>query len=181
MLNPYLLLGTIVKPQGVRGEVKLRHETDDPTRFCELTTVYVRNGDDYAPLTVVSARAAGNDAFLTLEGVTDCDAAEKLRNTQIYIDRAHARELGDGEAFIADMLGIKAVTAEGADVGTLKDVLQNRGTDVLVFDTPRGPLMAPFLKRLVRELDIASGRMVLDSQALSEVGLYENSHSDDLP
>jgi len=180
MLQPYLLLGTIVKPQGVRGELKLRHETDDPARFAELDTVYMKHGDAYRPVRVLGARVSGNDAFLTLEGVTDRDAAEALRDVQLYIDRDHARELADNEVFIADMLGIRAVDTLGREVGTLKDVLQNGGADVLVFDTPRGPMMAPFLKRLVVTLDVAAGRMVLDAQTLPEVALYENSDSDDL-
>ncbi|HNW86651.1 MAG TPA: ribosome maturation factor RimM [Candidatus Limiplasma sp.] len=180
MLNPYLLLGTIVKPQGIRGEVKLRHETDDPERFNDLTTVFLKNGDAYVPVQVLAARVNGDDAFLTLEGICDRDAAETLRNQNVYIDRAHARKLGEGEAFIADMLGLTAVDGEGRAVGTLSNVLQNGGTDILVFDTPRGVMMAPFLKRLVRELDVAAGRMVLDAQALAEVALYENSDPDHL-
>jgi len=180
MLNPYLLLGTIVKPQGVRGEVKLHHETDDPERFYDLKTIFLRNGDVYTPIQVLAARVNGNDAFLTLEGIDDRDAAEKLRDQAVYIDREHARELNEGEVFIADMLGLTAVDSLGREVGVLKNVLQNGGTDVLVFDTPRGPMMAPFLKRLVCELDVEAGRMVLDAQTLPEVALYENSNPDDL-
>lgn len=178
MLQPYLLLGTIVKPQGVRGEVKLRHETDDPERFVALDTVYRREGETYVPMTVLDARVSGDDAYLTLEGVEDRDAAEKLRGLALYIDREHARPLAENEVFIVDMLGMKAVDTEGREIGTLTDVLQNRGTDVLVFQTPRGSMMAPFLKRLVVSLDVSAGVMVLSSQALPEVALYENSDPD---
>ena len=93
MLTPYLFLGTIVKPQGLRGEVKLRHEMADPTLLLEIDTLYVKNGDAYAPVHLEGARVTGADAFLTLAGTYDRDAAEKLRCTQLYIDRAHARPL----------------------------------------------------------------------------------------
>ena len=175
MLQPYLLLGTIVKPQGVRGEVKLHEETGDPGRFETLTTVYFQNGEHYTPIRVLEARIAGTDVFLTLEGVADRDAAEALRNRDVYIDRANARELDEGEVFIVDMIGIQAVDTHGNLVGTLRDVLQNRGTDVLVFDTPRGSMMAPFLKRLVLQIDVHERRMVLDERVIPEVALYENS------
>jgi ribosomal 30S subunit maturation factor RimM len=65
----------------------------------------------------------------------------------------------------------------GGDVGAVTDVLQNGAADVLVFSTPRGTMMAPFLKRLVRGLDVKAGRMVLDAEALAEVAYYENSDS----
>ena len=180
MLNPYLLVGTIVKPQGVRGEVKLHPETDDPERFLSLKEAYLRRGDEYEPVTILSARVSGGEAYLTLPGVTDRDEAEKLRNLGVYVDRAHARQLSDNEVFIADLLGVKATDSEGREIGTVTDVLQNRGTDVLVFSTPRGPMMAPFLKRLIVSLSPEDGRMVLDTQTLAEVALYENSDSDDL-
>ena len=181
MLQPYLMLGTIVKPQGVHGEVKLRHETGDPERFDTLTTVYFKEGDGYRPAWVLAARAVGPDAYLTLEGVNTREAAEALRGREVYVDRAHARELNEGEVFIADLLGLTAADTEGRTVGTLADVLQNGGTDVLVFTTPRGTLMAPFLKRLVAELDPAAGRMVLRADVLAEVALYEDRDSHDLP
>ncbi len=180
MLTPYLLLGTVVKPQGVRGEVKLRHETNDPSRFTELETIYLRRGDAYEPVSVVSARVSGDAAFLTLEGVDDRDAAEALRGEALYVDREHARRLAENEVFVADLLGVRAEDGAGNEIGTVADVLQNGGTDVLVFRTPRGTMMAPFLKRLVTGLDVSAGRMVMDAQTLSEVALYENSDSDDL-
>ena len=178
-MNDYLLLGTIVKPQGLKGEVKLRHETGDVSRFLELETAWIRQGERYMPVRVVSARLSGPDVYLTLEGVLDRDAAEKLRGTELYIDRAHARELPDGEVFIADLIGLKAVDTKGNAIGTLTDVLQPGGTDVLVFMTPEGPLMAPYLKKLVKE--ITRDRIVLDEAVLPEVGVYENRRADDLP
>ena len=179
MLKPYLMLGTIVKPQGVRGEVKVRHETGDPERFLELDTVYRKQGEAYLPLRVLDARVNGDEVFLSLEGVDDRDAAEGLRNVELYIDRDHARPLRENEVYIADMLGMRALDTLGREVGTLRDVLQHGGADVLVFDTPRGPMMTPFLKRLVVSLHPDKGEMVLDANTLPEVALYENSDSDD--
>ena len=181
MLKPYLLAGTIVKPQGVRGEVKLHHETDDPDYLCTLGTLYAKRGDAYAPIAVESGRVSGGDVYLTLAGVTDRDAAEKLRGTELYIARADARPLAECEMFIVDMIGMRAVDTDGREIGTLKDVLQNGGADVLVFDTPRGGMMAPFLKRLVKKLDAQAGVMLLDSAVLPEVAFYENSDPDPVP
>lgn len=180
MLQPYLLLGTVVKPQGVRGEVKLRHESD-PDRFAALQTVYLRQGEAYAPVRVLAARAVGGEAFLTLENVQSRDAAEALRGREVYVDRAHARPLAEGEVFVADLLGLTAVDETGREVGVLADVLQNGGADVLVFRTPRGSMMAPFLKRLVTAVDAQAGVLVLDSRVLPEVALYEDRDPDPVP
>jgi 16S rRNA processing protein RimM len=177
-MNDYLLLGTVVKPQGLKGEVKLRHETGDASRFLSLKTAWMKQGDAFAEIRVLSARLSGADVYLTLEGVRDRGAAEHLRGAELYVDRANARPLMDGEAFIADLVGLTAVDTRGNRIGTLTGVLQPGGTDVLVFQTPEGQLMAPHMKRLVKE--ITRDQIVLDETVLPEVGMYENRRADDL-
>jgi len=177
-MKDHLLLGTIVKPQGLGGEVKLRHETGDATRFFELENALLKRTGALTPVRVLSARLSGGDVFLTLEGVEDRDAAEKLRGAELYVDRENARPLRAGEVFIADLIGLAAVDTQGNAIGTLTDVLQPGGTDVLVFSTPEGPMMAPHLKKLVK--DITKDRIVLDEAVLPEVCVYENRRADDL-
>lgn len=177
MKQPYLLLGEIVRPQGIRGEVKVRHYTNSPDRFYDLETVYLSQNGGYTPIAVTSARVQGEDVYLTLEGVADRNAAEKLRGVSLWIDRANARELGEDEVFIADILGARAVDTQGNALGVLREVLTPGGVDVFVFDTPTGTLMVPALKTVLKTIDADQGLIVLDETRLEEVALYEDRHS----
>ena len=112
-----------------------------------------------------------------LEGVRDRNAAEALRGVKLWVDRAHARELGEDEVYIADILGAEAYDTQGGRVGTLREVLTPGGVDVFVFDTPTGTLMVPALKTVLLELDAENGKIVLDEKRLEEVGLYEDRRS----
>ena len=181
MLNPYLLLGEIVRPQGIRGEVKVRHYTDDPYRFQELSTVLISGENGYVPLAITGCRVQKEDVFLTLADVQDRDAAEKLRGIKLYVDRANARELSQDEVFIADILGATAYDTQGNTIGTLKEVLTPGGVDVFVFDTPKGTLMMPALKSVLLTLDAQNGKIVLSEEKLDEVALYEDRNSDPVP
>jgi 16S rRNA processing protein RimM len=178
-MKDHLLLGTVVKPQGLKGEVKLRHETGDASRFFELESVLLGQNGALSPVRVLSARLSGEDVYLTLEGVDTREAADKLRGAELFVDRKNARPLQAGEVFIVDLIGLTAVDTRGNRIGTLTDVLQPGGTDVLVFQTPEGPLMAPHLKRLVKS--VTKDRIVLDEAVLPEVSVYENRRADDLP
>ena len=177
MKQDYLLLGEIVRPQGIRGEVKVRHYTDDPERFFDLETVYLKRGDKYEAVQVTDARVQKDDVYLKLEGVDDRNEAEKLRNIQLWVDRENAVELGEDEVFIADILGAKAFDTKGNPVGVLKDVLTPGGVDVFVLKTPKGNLMFPALKEVLLEMNADEGRLVLDENKLEEVALYEDRHS----
>lgn len=177
MKQAYLLLGEIVRPQGIRGEVKVKHFTDDPYRFEDLETVYIKRGQAYQPIGVTGARVQKDDVYLTLEGIADRNEAEKLRGTQLWVDRANAVELDEDSVFIADILGAKAYDTQGHEIGVLKDVLTPGGVDVFVFKTAQGTMMMPALKTVILTMDADEGRIVLDENRLEEVALYEDRDS----
>ena len=177
MKQEYLLLGEIVRPQGIRGEVKVRHYTDDPERFYDLDVVFLKRGENYDEVNVEDARVQGDDVYLKLEGIDDRNQAEKLRNIQLWVDRDNAVELGEDEVFIADILGAKAFDTQGNQLGVLRDVLTPGGVDVFVLKTPKGNLMFPALKEVLLEMNADEGKLVLDENKPEEVALYEDRHS----
>lgn len=173
MLSEYLMIGEITKPQGVRGEVKVRPCTCDPARFEGLTTVYVEKDGGYAPLNVAVNRLGGDAVFMNVEGVADRDAAERLRGTRLYIDRAHAVQLDEDTNFLADLIGLRGAVSDGRDLGKLTDVLQPGGNDVYVFNGPLGEVLVPALKSVVAKVDLQAGEMLLDGARLDEVAVFD--------
>ena len=138
MQQEYLQIGEIVRPQGIRGEVKLRAMTEDMSRYARLESVFLKKGGRLEEKKVLKGRSYDGFAFLQLEGVNDRDAAEALRGTEVYVDRKHAIKLGADENFVCELIGLKAVDENGEAIGTLRDVLKpNTVCDVYVFDTAR--------------------------------------------
>ena len=172
MLAEYLLIGEIVKPQGVHGQVKVKPYTDDPERFFDLEKVYLTKNGQYTALEMECQRVHEDMVYLTLEGVATREGAEALRGEKLYVDRAHAVELAEDEVFICDLIGCEAVDRQGNKLGTLKDVLQPATTDVYVFDTPKGEMMMPALKAAIPEIDVAARRIVINEDMLDEVALF---------
>ena len=173
MKQEHLLIGEITKPQGIRGEVKVRHYPDDPDRFYDLETVLIPDGAAFREIAVTGVRVNGDDVFLTLEGIADRNEAEKMRGLKLYVDRAHARELPEDEVFIADIIGLPAFDTKGNPIGTLTEVRTPGGVDVFVFKTPKGNLMTPGLKDVLQEVNVEEGRIVLNEVRLAEVSLYQ--------
>jgi len=170
-MQPYLAVGQVLKPQGLRGEVKVMPMTDDPQRFWALQQVLLRKGDAYSPCAVRCVRVHNGFAYLLFDGIADCDAAEALRGELLFVDRAHAAPLPDDADFIADLLGCEVCDTCGQRVGTLKDVLQPGANDVYVVDTPRGEMLIPALKRVVPHVDAAARRITVDEGLLDEVAV----------
>ena len=171
----YLQIGEIVRPQGIKGEVKLRAMTSDPDRYARLESVLLLERGVYREVAVQKGRTYDGFAFLKLEGVDDRNAAELLRGVKVFVDREHAIELDEDENFVCDLIGLTAVNTKGEEIGELVDVLSpNQICDVYVFDTPRGEMMIPALRRVVVEVDLDEEKIVLDENVLPEVAVWED-------
>ena len=173
MFSQYLMIGEITKPQGVRGEVKVRPCTCDPERFEGLERVYIEKDGGYAPLDITVNRLGADAVFMNVAGVTDRDMAGKLRGTRLYIDRAHAVALDADTNFLADLYGLRGVADDGRDLGKLADVLQPGGNDVYVFKGPLGEVLVPALKSVVLDVDLEKGEMRLCGKRLDEVAVFD--------
>ena len=104
MLEPYLVLGEISKPQGVRGEVKVRPATADVQRFDQLEYVFFDQGGQMVRREVSVSRIESDAVYLYLNGVSDRNEAEKFRGMLLYIDRENALQLPEDAEFIASAL-----------------------------------------------------------------------------
>ena len=174
MLDQYLVVGEILKPQGVRGELKVRPITCDPMRFAQMKSAYLEEGGVFESVSLRCVRIDPDAVFLTVEGVKDRDQAEKLRGRLLYVDRAHAVPLPEDTEFICDLVGCRATDDEGGDLGVLTEVLQPGAGDVYVFRGPRGEVLVPALKRAVLAVNVQEKRILLSAQALRQVAVFED-------
>ena len=166
----YFELGQVLKPQGIRGEVKIRPYTDELERFGALSHVYLKKGGAYEKRSVQSARVYREFAFLKLEGVDDRNAAELLRAQSLYIDRQHAAPLPEGAQYIADLIGLFVVDEAGQSIGTIAEIIQIAGgVDVYQVKTQGGELLFPAAPGVILSKDVRAGQVVVSAQRLSEV------------
>lgn len=174
MLASYLLIGEVLRPQGVHGEAKVRPYAANPADYLRWKTLYVKTAEGYEPIGAKCSRVHDGFAYITLAGCTSPDDVEKLRGKELYVAREDTAPMGEDEVLIADLIGCEAVNDQGETIGTLVDVLQHGPVDVYVFKTPRGSLMAPALKAVFPTIDVEARRIDVVSERLEEVAVREN-------
>ena len=172
-MDKFLAIGEVLKPQGVRGEIKIRPMTNDPGRFEGLKCAYLEENGAYNPIKTRFVRLDDTAVFIKIEGIDDRDKAETLRGKFIYVDRTHAVKLGEDENFIVDLIGLKGVDTEDRELGVITEVMQPGGNDVYVFTDrqKRRETLVPALKSVVVSTDIEGGVMLLDAKRLGEVAV----------
>ena len=172
-MDEYLIVGEILKPQGIQGEVKVRPITNDPMRFEDCEKLYLKEKDAYRPVGCRFVRFDGAVVYLRLENVNDRNVAETLRGQLLYVDRAHAAKLDEDENFIVDLIGLSGVTDAGRTLGKITEVMQPGGNDVYVFvdRAARKEWLVPALKSVVLKTDVEGGQMLLSEERLKEVAV----------
>lgn len=174
MYCEYFLIGQVLRPQGVRGQVKVRPDTDDPARYKLLDTVYLKKGDRYEPISISDVSVRDGFVFCTLNNASTCEEAEAMRDTMLYIDRAHAVDPGEDGDFICDLIGCRVIDTKGNELGTLKDVLQPGANDVYVIKMKKGMMYLPAVKHVVTETHTKDNYVVVDEERLPEVAVIED-------
>ncbi len=169
----HLRIAQILRPHGVKGEVKVFPLTDDISRFKKLKEAFIERGGQYEPVTVDGSKKAADSVVLHIEGVDTPEEAEKLRGVYLCVDRQHAVKLPEGTYFIADIIGCRVESTAGEELGKVTDVLETNANDVYVIDGARR-LMVPALKKLLHTVDISRKLILLDAEVLSEVGYFED-------
>ncbi|MGC1670335.1 MAG: ribosome maturation factor RimM [Pseudolabrys sp.] len=147
---------------GVRGEVKLWSFTEDPAAVAHYGPLETQDGTRC--FEIEALRAAKDHFVASIAGVNDRDAAEKLRNIELYIPRARLPKIEEADTFYhADLVGLDAITPDGARVGTVH-ALHNFGAgDIIEIAPAEGgdPLMLPFNETTVPKIDVAARQVVV--------------------
>jgi 16S rRNA processing protein RimM len=145
----------------VRGEVRVRLETDFPDRFDALRGIYLIRDGRVEAATITGRRPHRGGLLLTLDGVGDLPASERLRGAEIAVPREAAVPLPDGTFYVFEIIGLRVVTAEGRPLGVITEVLRAPAHDVYVTTGPGGEVLIPALRDIVRRVDRATGEMVV--------------------
>ena len=145
---------------GVRGEVKVFPTTDDPARFKGLKEVMLDAGKETIPLEIENVKFFKQFVILKFKGIDNINDIERYRKCPLMVTRENAVALGEGEYFVADMIGMEIVTEDGERFGTLKDVLRTGANDVYVIESAKhGEVLIPAIKECVLNVDIEERRM----------------------
>jgi 16S rRNA processing protein RimM len=159
------IVGVVGAPHGVRGEVKVHPRTDIADRFRKGSRLLC---DGVGELVVASVRGAADVPIVRFEGHSTRTDAERVRGRNLRVSRAEARRAAKNAYLWADLLGLRVETPDGIALGVVSEVLRAGETDVLVVraEGSREELLFPAIASVVREVDIAGGRVVVVPQEI---------------
>ena len=161
-----LNVATVLKPQGIRGEIKIKVFLDNPEDFKSFKRIFI-GGEEYS---VLSVRTQGDFAFVAVKGIADRNAAELLRGKDIDVLRSDCPPLPEGRYYIADLLGCEVFYTSGEKVGDVKEVVP-AGTDIYVLTTAKGEVSFAAAEGVIDEVDVEAKKITVNKKRFKEVSV----------
>jgi 16S rRNA processing protein RimM len=157
--SPLILMGVVGRPHGVRGLVRVVSYTERP----EDLAAYSPLTDERGRLWHLAWKGEGIAELRDASGrsVADRDAAAALTNLRLHLPRERLPAPAAEEFYVADLVGLAALDPSGAPLGTVRAVHDYGAGCSLEIERPGAPpLLLPFTRACVPEVDIAGGRVV---------------------
>jgi 16S rRNA processing protein RimM len=161
------VVGRILRPHGLRGELSVEVRTDDPDQRYAAGSVLGTDPPQAGPLTVTSARWHSGRLLVSFAEVIDRADAEALRGVWLTVDATQVAPSQDPDEFHDHQLtGLTVVTVAGDLVGTVSDVLHHGQALLAVAPAPgtgrQAEILVPFVAAIAVEVDLAAGKLVID-------------------
>ena len=129
--SKYFQVGQIAGTHALKGEVKVFPMTDDPERFTNGLVLFMEDTrGEVRELTVERSRQNGKFVLVKFKGLDSINDVERFRGNKLFIDRADAIPLEEGEYFVADLIGLSVYDEDGVLLGELTDVIETGANDV---------------------------------------------------
>lgn len=172
VLVDLVLLGVISTPRGIKGDVRIKSFTEVPADIAAYGPLWNTSVTRSFVLKIVAETR--DHVIAHIDGVNDRDAAELLKGTKLHVERAKLPPPERDSFYHVDLIGLNAVTEEGVYLGTVSAVSDHGAGDILEIEGgPTKGLVVSFSREVVREVDIASGELVIrlpsEDSELSEV------------
>ena len=161
------MVGRILRPHGLRGELSVEVRTDDPSERFATGAALGTDPAEAGPLTVTASRWHAGRLLVSFAEVADRTQAESLRGVWLTVDAADVPLPEDPDEFHDHQLtGLTVVTVSGELVGTVSDVL-HYGQPLLSVTPAAGTarsaeVLVPFVAAIAVEVDLAAGKLVID-------------------
>jgi len=157
------LIGEIVKPHGIRGEVKVYLFSEQPENIKQYKKIVLQEATDSRQETysVIKSREQGKLAILQLEGVGTREGSEALQGSKIWVNKSNFPTLDSDEYYWHQLKGLVVMTETGQELGRVTKLFNTTAHDIMVVSGAGHEFMIPMKGDIIREIDDQGGKIII--------------------
>lgn len=159
-MDKKIIIGKIVAPHGVRGDLRILPLTEKPEQFLNLKYLLLPDGHK---LTLQHTRFHKHVVLVKAKEICSMNDAELLRGKEVLIYVKDLPKLAEGQYYVADLIGIPVYTENGDKIGIFKESFNAGSTDVYVIETlDKNNILLPAISAYIKEINVAENRIVVN-------------------
>jgi len=167
LTQDHVMIGEVVKPHGIRGEVKVYSYSERPENFKQYTKIVLQQpaGNGRRLYKIVKSRPHGKLAILQLEGVATREAAEALQGSTVWLEKDDFPELAGDEYYWHQLEGRMVVTESGRELGRVSKLFSTPAHDIMVVTGAGHEYLIPVKGEIIRQVDQEAGKIIISAPA----------------
>lgn len=148
------VVGIVLKPQGIKGELRIKSVSPNPERFKTLKKIFIKK-ETIQTYSIQSVRISERFVFLKLAEINSRDEAEYFRGCEILIEESDLLELNDHEYFFHDLIGCGVYSEDGLYLGELILISQGGSNDIYTIKNESGKeILIPAISEVIKQVDL---------------------------
>lgn len=155
-------MGRIVGPWGIKGWVKIQPYTETVAALGDHDRWWVGRDADLQEMALRDSAVHGAMLVAQLADIDDREAALRLKGCEVAVPRTALPATGAGEYYWADLVGLAVVNVQGEMLGRVAGHFSNGAHDVMRVEHDGPERLIPFVDAVIRAVDMARGRIVVD-------------------
>jgi len=161
--HDHAMIGEIIKPHGILGEVKIYPYSEQPENFKNYQEIVLQKpaGDETETYKIVKCRVRGKLALLQLAGVTSREAAESLQGSRIWLKKGDLPVLDTDEYYWYQLKDLLVVTESGQELGRVSKLFSSMAHDVMVVTDGGHEFMIPVKQDIIKRIDEQEGKIII--------------------
>ena len=154
-------VAAVVRPHGLMGTLKVKVDSDNPSRFAPQSRLLLVQGDRITPVEVESFSPQNLYGLLKLKEVISVEQAEALKGAELAIPDEELRPLPPGQYYTFQIIGLKVVSEQGQELGRITQVEEYPAGDIYLVRSEREKFYVPAKGPVIVKIDLEQGQMVI--------------------
>ncbi len=159
-------IGEIKAAYGIKGWVKVFSYSRPTEQIFKYSSWFIGNADNWQLFEVENSKHRSNGGLIAkLKNIDDRTAAQFLIGKEIAIDKTELEELGDGEYYWSQLIGLEVINLKSEKLGEVIEIIETGAHDVLLVKNELTEQLIPYDKSIVLEVKLESQQMLVDWEA----------------
>ncbi len=145
-------LGYVLKTHGLKGELVLVIDADDPQEYSEMESVFVEINKKLVPFFIDRIQLNGSKAIIKFEEIDSIENAKELKGSRIFLPLDVLPELKDGYYF-HELIGFKVIDSKDGELGLISGVFDSGSQDLIAMQYQEKEVLIPLTDEVVTKVD----------------------------